>query len=82
MKCRCCGETVRCRGCGALVLSSQAKACRDRKRRGLCARCPNRLSKRDVLLEHALCFDCREKQAERSRRRYAAKGRTDRQRAA
>lgn len=82
MKCRCCGETVRCHGCGALVQSSQAKAYRDRKRRGLCARCPNKLTKRDLLLEHVHCFDCRKKQADRSRRRYESHGRKDRQRAA
>lgn len=82
MICRCCGAAVHCRECDAFIVSSQAKAYRDRKRRGLCARCPNRLTKRDLLLEHVHCFDCRRKQAARSRRRYETHGRRDRQRAA
>lgn len=82
MKCRFCGATVTCGRCGAYVLSSQAKAYRDRRRRGLCARCPATLTKRDLLLEHVHCFGCRKVQAERSRRRHALKGRKDRKAAA
>ena len=82
MKCRFCACTVRCHGCGAKVNSSQTMSYRARKRKGLCARCPAQLTKRDLLLEHVHCFDCRKKQAERSRLRHAAKGRKDRQRAA
>ena len=82
MKCRFCACTVRCADCGARVNSSQTMSYRARKRRGLCARCPAKLTKRDLLLEHVHCFECRKKQAERSRLRHAARGRKDRQRAA
>lgn len=78
MMCRHCGEKVRCAECGVKVNSSQTIAYRKRKRRGICARCPAKLMKRDLLLEHVHCFDCRLKQAERSRRRHATHGRKDR----
>jgi len=82
MKCTTCHATVRCRDCGAKVNSSQTMHYRRRKRKHLCARCPNKLSSRDILLEHVHCFDCRVTQAERSRARHRKFGRKDRQREA
>lgn len=82
MKCRFCGDTVRCAGCGGRALSSQARAYRKRKAKRICALCPKLLSKRDRLFDNVHCFDCRKIRAAQGRARYAKKGRKDRQRSA
>lgn len=79
MTCKHCGETVRCGSCGSRVNSSQTNWTRKRLRRGLCARCPTVLTPYDKRHDHVLCLECRKKQADRSRARYARCGRKDRQ---
>jgi REP element-mobilizing transposase RayT len=78
MKCRCCGDTVRCANCGAKANSSQALAYRRRKQRHVCARCPAPLTAYDLRHDHVHCMACRLRQAERSRARHARCGRKDR----
>jgi DNA-directed RNA polymerase subunit RPC12/RpoP len=82
MKCPGCGHQVWCQACGADVESSQARAYRRRRGRGICARCPAKLTEREQEKGHVHCRSCRIKQAARSRRRYELKGRKDRLRKA
>jgi len=82
MKCRVCGHKVWCQACGRDIESSQGRAYRQRRGRGICARCPEKLTAREIRKGHVHCRSCRLKQAERSRARHALKGRKDRKAAA
>ena len=80
MRCKCCGDTVRCGSCGVKVNSAQTVWARRLQRNGRCPRCGRKKEPRDRM--YVNCFDCRKKNSDRMKQQYAIHGRKDRRRAA